>query len=177
MFFIGARASSRAPWCSWTVRLSSISSFDFGLCSYIGHTSVTYAPSELTLTHVTNVRSILCRPSRVHLKLSSRAIFSSCSSRAIFLSFLFELLFSSYRLEVPDVLELLGSGSSRALPLACTRCCFFSIGLSRWLASRALGPSGSGLRVYYSQHPLLNSSLAPSSSRTSTHPVSFTLFR
>jgi hypothetical protein len=33
--------------------------------------------------------------------------------------------------------------------------------------SRALGPSGSGLEVYYSQHPPLNSSLAPSSSRAS----------
>jgi hypothetical protein len=109
----------------------SISSFTFGLCSYTDHTSVTYAPSDLTLTHVTNVRSSLYRPSRVHLELSSQAVFSSCSSRSIFSSFLLELLFSSYLLEVPDVFELLASGSSRTLPLTCTCCSFFSIELSR----------------------------------------------
>jgi hypothetical protein len=78
------------------------------VCSYTGHTSITYAPSELTLTHVTNVRGIICRPprvhlelsSRVHLEVSSRAFFLSDSSRAIFLIGTWSLLLSTSSLKL-----------------------------------------------------------------------------
>jgi hypothetical protein len=73
---------------------SSPSRAVFGLCSYTGHTSVAYAPSELTLTHMTNVESILYRPYRVHLELPDIfELLDSDSSRA--------------HLEIPNVPERL----------------------------------------------------------------------
>jgi hypothetical protein len=104
------------------------------LYSYTGHTSVTYALSELTLTHMINVISIICRPSRaswhsraVRLWLISSSSLGSWYSRAVRLWFISIFAFNLCSL------------------------CFFNIELSRWSDSRTLNFSRSELKIYYSQ--------------------------
>jgi hypothetical protein len=76
--------------------------------------------------------------------------------------------------QMSDV-ELLGSSSSQPLPLAGARVCyccrFFGFGMGFLKVVRfpisALSPSGSGLAIYNSQYPPLNSSLTLSLSQAS----------